>query len=237
MSSEISELRESTVRTADGADLAVLQAGEAGRPVVLAVHGFASTAQANWVATGWVRALTEAGLGFLAFDLRGHGGSRAATPVGLTQLASDGLAVLDAVGVERAHWLGYSLGARLGLEAAQVEPDRLLSLVLGGIPGNDPTPERLTTLATEAGLLTDTLEAFARGLGPGGGVPPAPPAGLPTLVVVGDADDVAADAVSWAEARELPIRTLPGRTHANAVSARAFKEAAIEVMTSVSGPD
>jgi pimeloyl-ACP methyl ester carboxylesterase len=43
----------------DGVDIAFLDEGE-GEPIVL-VHGFASTADVNWVHPGWVATLTRAG--------------------------------------------------------------------------------------------------------------------------------------------------------------------------------
>jgi pimeloyl-ACP methyl ester carboxylesterase len=228
----MTELVESSVAVAGGAVLSVVRAGDLDRPVVVAVHGFASSARTNWIATGWQRALNEAGLTLIAFDLRGHGASSlGGAALGLEALADDALAVLESFGVEQAHWLGYSLGSRVGIEAAHRDPGRWSTLVLGGIPGSDPTSGRLRSLAADAGLLDAHLDAIAGDLGPGGTPTPAPPRGLRTLVVVGDADEVAHDAADWAVARGLPATILPGRTHLNAVSARGFKEAAITFMT------
>ena len=41
-----------------------------GRPVLL-VHGFASTGRVNWVDTGWVRSLNQAGFQAITFDMAG----------------------------------------------------------------------------------------------------------------------------------------------------------------------
>jgi len=57
----------------DGVEIAFTDEGE-GAPVVL-VHGFASTAQVNWVYPGWVSTLTKAGRRVIALDNRGHGDS------------------------------------------------------------------------------------------------------------------------------------------------------------------
>jgi pimeloyl-ACP methyl ester carboxylesterase len=54
-------------------EIAYLDEGE-GKPVVL-VHGFASTKEVNWVATGWVTTLNRAGRRGVALDNRGHGAS------------------------------------------------------------------------------------------------------------------------------------------------------------------
>jgi len=45
---------------------------------------------------------------------------------------ADAVAVLDALGIERAHYIGFSLGARLGFAVGEHSPERLRSLVLCG---------------------------------------------------------------------------------------------------------
>ncbi len=67
----------------------------------------------------------------IRYDARGHGGSDA--PVGdyrIEQLADDAIAVLDALGVAKAHLCGLSLGGTLGMWLALHRPERLASLVL-----------------------------------------------------------------------------------------------------------
>ena len=44
----------------------------------------------------------------------------------------DAVAVLDALGIGRAHFLGSSWGARLGFALGEHAPERVLSLVLCG---------------------------------------------------------------------------------------------------------
>jgi pimeloyl-ACP methyl ester carboxylesterase len=55
-------------------------------------------------------------------------GSRAAAPYSLSDLARDGLAVLDAIGVERAHVCGVSMGGMIVQTMAIEHPERLLSM-------------------------------------------------------------------------------------------------------------
>ena len=55
----------------DAVEIAFLDEGR-GEPIVL-VHGFASTAQVNWVHPGWVATLTRGGRRVIALDNRGHG--------------------------------------------------------------------------------------------------------------------------------------------------------------------
>lgn len=44
-------------------------------------------------------------------------------------MVSDVLAVLDEVGIDRAHYLGYSLGGQVGFSFAATHPERMLSFV------------------------------------------------------------------------------------------------------------
>jgi pimeloyl-ACP methyl ester carboxylesterase len=66
-----------------------------------------------------------------AYDLRGHGYSEL-TPSGYTSahFAADLEGLLDRLGIERAHLVGYSFGATVALHCAVLCPSRVASLVL-----------------------------------------------------------------------------------------------------------
>ena len=67
----------------------------------------------------------------IAFDARGHGASPVAPrPYTLDDLADDAAALLDRLGVERAHWVGLSMGGMIGQAFALRHPGRLARLVL-----------------------------------------------------------------------------------------------------------
>ncbi len=67
----------------------------------------------------------------ITYDLRGMGGStRGADTFTVRSLADDALGVLDALGIERAHVLGYSLGSAIAQEVVLAAPERVASLVL-----------------------------------------------------------------------------------------------------------
>lgn len=67
----------------------------------------------------------------LRYDIRGHGESAATpAPYTLEQLASDFTCLLDALRVERVHFVGLSLGGMIGQAMGILHPDRLLSLCL-----------------------------------------------------------------------------------------------------------
>ncbi len=111
-------------------------AGEATGETVLLVHGFASSLRVNWVNPGWIKTLTDAGYRVLAFDHRGHGGSSASyDPADYTprKMAGDAVALLDAAGVGRAHVMGYSMGSRVSAFMALAAPQRVATLVFGGL--------------------------------------------------------------------------------------------------------
>jgi 3-oxoadipate enol-lactonase len=67
----------------------------------------------------------------IAYDLRSHGASTAPpSSFDLPACAADALALLDALGLERAHVAGFSLGGAIAQLAALRAPERVASLVL-----------------------------------------------------------------------------------------------------------
>ena len=83
-------------------------------------------------------------------DHRGQGRSDKPTDVDAYALATrvaDVVAVLDALDIDRAHFLGASWGARLGYALGEYAPERVLSLVLSG---NQPYAWSLDTPTAQA---------------------------------------------------------------------------------------
>lgn len=65
------------------------------------------------------------------YDMRGHGGSPVpAGPYDIDDLADDVVALLDTLGVERAHLVGLSLGAMTSMRMAARNPERVDRLVV-----------------------------------------------------------------------------------------------------------
>jgi 3-oxoadipate enol-lactonase len=65
----------------------------------------------------------------LRFDMRGHGRSDAPPrPYALADLVGDLAGLWDALGVERSHFVGLSIGGMTGFGLALDHPDRLISL-------------------------------------------------------------------------------------------------------------
>lgn len=67
----------------------------------------------------------------VAYDLRGQGGTQVTPgPYRIDQLADDALALLDALGIERAVFLGVSMGGMVALATALRAPQRIAGLVI-----------------------------------------------------------------------------------------------------------
>ena len=68
----------------------------------------------------------------VAYDHRGTGRSDRALPRNLSvdDMAADVVALLDGIGVERAHFLGHAAGGVIGLTLALQAPERLAKLVV-----------------------------------------------------------------------------------------------------------
>lgn len=75
-------------------------------------------------------------------DLRGHGGSDTPgpdEPFSLELLTSDAIALLDRLGIEKAHIVGNSAGGYVAQQIAIHHPERALSLTTyGSTPGLNP---------------------------------------------------------------------------------------------------
>ncbi|TMF43948.1 MAG: alpha/beta fold hydrolase [Chloroflexi bacterium] len=232
-----------------------LHGPEDGPPVVL-VHGFASDYQLNWVGTRWQETLLKAGYRVIGLDCRGHGASDKPHDPGAYSpavMAADFRRLLDEVHIAAARYIGYSMGARVGLQAMIDFPDRIVRAVLGGLGiggaveeaekiaralrGGEPeSPSALSFQRFASARSTNDLEALAacmEGLGHSAGFDPARLAAIttPILLAVGERDDIAHDAAQLAA--RIPAARLVvilGRDHMGAVPARQFKDAAVEFL-------
>jgi 3-oxoadipate enol-lactonase len=113
--------------TANGISINYTLDGPVGAPVVTLSHSLATTL-AMWEPQ--LAALT-ARYRVLNYDTRGHGGTDA--PRGaytLDQLADDAKALLAALGIQRTHWVGLSMGGMIGQTLALKAPQLFTSLVL-----------------------------------------------------------------------------------------------------------
>jgi 3-oxoadipate enol-lactonase len=149
-----------TVRVGD-IDVAYTLCGE-GHPLVL-IQGL--TATLDWWDPEFVEALSRR-YRVLAFDNRGAG--RTEAPEGeftIEQLADDTAGLMDALGIESAYVLGYSLGGMIGQELALRHPEKVEKLVLcvtfcGGKNTVAASREVLSKLMDRSGSTDDLVERF-----------------------------------------------------------------------------
>jgi 3-oxoadipate enol-lactonase len=79
----------------------------------------------------------------LNYDMRGHGKSAApAGPYTLDMLADDVLGLMKQLGIERAKYIGLSIGGMIGQHLALKEPKRFEKMVLADT-GHAQTPETI----------------------------------------------------------------------------------------------
>jgi len=103
-----------------------------GRPLVLQ-HGFTDSLEA-WQEYGYLAALRPK-FRVILVDARGHGGSgkpHGAEAYALERRVADVTSVLDAAGIEKADFWGYSMGGWIGFGMAKYAPHRVNRLVIGG---------------------------------------------------------------------------------------------------------
>lgn len=101
---------------------------------------------------GFVDRLTGAGYQVIRFDYRGTGLSDwKSPPYTVADLAADGVAILDALGVRRAHLVGLSMGGLVAQELILRAPQRVATLSLLMTSANLADPE-LPKLSVKVGL-------------------------------------------------------------------------------------
>jgi pimeloyl-ACP methyl ester carboxylesterase len=116
----------------NGAELCVDTVGEPGHPAVLLIMGAAGSMD-RWEEPFCER-LAAAGRYVIRYDQRDTGASTSYPPgkPGYTgdDLIADPLGVLDHLGVERAHFVGISMGGAIVQRIAVEHPERVLSITL-----------------------------------------------------------------------------------------------------------
>jgi pimeloyl-ACP methyl ester carboxylesterase len=246
--------------SSDGVSLAYFDERPENRDAepVLLIHGFASNANTNWVNTGWVDDLVKDGYRVIAFDNRGHGESEKLYRLedyGAPLMAEDARRMLDHLAIPRAHVIGYSMGARIAAFLALAHPERVQSLVFGGLginmvrgmAGTGPIAHALEAPSADdvKSQAARTFRVFAeqtksdlRALAACIRSARAPitaeavaQIASPVLVAVGDGDVVggsAPDLAALIPGAEAFV--IEGREHMKAVGDRSFKNAALDFL-------
>lgn len=133
----------------DDVSLMIDTRGKNSDPPLVLIAG--ATQSMDWWPVEFCELLAAGGLYVLRYDHRDTGASTSSSPghpnyTG-TDLATDPLRVLDALGIESAHLLGLSMGGGIAQFLAVTVPDRVQTLTLiesspaGGDIGHLPPPE------------------------------------------------------------------------------------------------
>jgi pimeloyl-ACP methyl ester carboxylesterase len=150
---------------AEGVELCTESFGEPGDPPILLIMG--TGASMLWWDEAFCRMLADGGRYVIRYDHRDTGGSTTYPPgePGYTgdDLVSDPVRILDALGIERAHLAGISMGGAIVQRIAVEHPDRVRSIALLS-----------TSSAGTGGPELPPASAQLRALFRGEGVPPAP---------------------------------------------------------------
>ena len=111
-------------------------------PPIVVLHGFAGSM------ASWADFVQDAKKRYkvITVDLLGHGGSdfpKDPTRYSPEHSGSDIIAIMAKLGIDRACWLGYSMGGRLALLTAVSHPEKFTGLILeGASPGLSSAKER-----------------------------------------------------------------------------------------------
>jgi 3-oxoadipate enol-lactonase len=155
-------------RASDGIRLHYEVIGRSSAPAVLLIQGLGADKH------GWDMQRMALALRYRVIALDNRGAGRSDKPFGvytLEQMADDAIAVLDAVGVERAHVVGASMGGAITQIVVLKYPERVNSITLACTAcRNHPWRRELlngwATTASERGMGAMTSEAARWVIGP-----------------------------------------------------------------------
>lgn len=154
----MTQLQDAKTIPVNGVDMAYrLDGPENGRVLLMANSLMANGSMWDWN----VPAFTDR-YRVLRYDKRGHGQSSATPgPYSIAQLADDAIGLLDALKIEKAHFMGLSIGGMIGQQLGARYPERIYSLSLCNtaheIPPRSLWDDRMQTARTQGlGALVDS---------------------------------------------------------------------------------
>jgi pimeloyl-ACP methyl ester carboxylesterase len=139
-----------SLRGVNGLELHVIEAGTAGGPLVILLHGFP---EFWWAWRHQITPLAEAGYHVVVPDMRGYNKSEAPQDIAsydLDTLAADVIALAEAYGARRFHLVGHDWGAVIGWWTAARYPERLDRVVLMNGPHPDVLMKQALKHPTQA---------------------------------------------------------------------------------------
>lgn len=233
----------------DGTTIHYVDEGQ-GEPILL-IHGLTGSHD-EWRAPGIIDDLSR-DYRIIALDVRGHGQSDKPHEIARygVEFSEDVARLLDHLGIERAHIVGYSMGAMIAGRFVADHAARALSVVFGGlapdpafvapVPGApppplpEPTPEELVEIkartdpeAIEAIIpsfrtLALTDEEIAS-------------LDLPMLAIIGSEDPLIFTVDAFAKARPaMEVLVIDGAKHSGPTGAQAHPDFIAELRRFLAG--
>ena len=167
------------VRVSTGVELQVAERGPSDGEAVLFLHGFTD----SWFSFARILDTLPAHLRAIVPSQRGHGDSdRPACCYRVADFAADAVALLDALGIERATVVGHSMGSFIAQRIAVERPGRVNRLVLIGSGTTVQTPPVLEFNEAVRTLTDPVAPAFVREFQESTVARPLPPAFLEAVV-------------------------------------------------------
>ncbi|HKU61379.1 MAG TPA: alpha/beta hydrolase [Gemmatimonadales bacterium] len=148
------------VTLATGVRLHYAEQGDPHGPAVILLHGYSD----SWFSWSRVLPLIPARYHVIAPDARGHGDSdKPESGYSTRDFADDVLALMDALGLERATIVGHSMGSFVAQQVAVAAPQRVQRLVLVGSAPSFEMMSGVKEFADAVYALEDPVpEQFAR---------------------------------------------------------------------------
>ena len=159
----MSQMQDLKVIKVNGVDIAYRFDGPQDGPVLLV----ANSLMANGSMWDWNVPAFADRYRVLRFDKRGHGNSGVTPgPYSIAQLADDAVGLLDALKIDKAHFMGLSIGGMIGQQLGARYPERVYSLSLcntaSEMPPRSLWEDRFETARAKgiAGLVDGTIQRW-----------------------------------------------------------------------------
>ncbi len=203
---------------------------------VLLIHGYTANGSLNWRGPGIEQALAEK-YRVIMPDVRGHGRSDSA-PEGQNgiHVVEDMVRLLDHCGEKQAHIAGYSMGGMISIKFATLHPERVRSLMIGGMGWLPEGSESVNKFATDTAE-SPRLQASLRGFTEFGTSEAAMKAlAMPIKVIVGTNDNLTRRVDLWKGiVPSLDVLYVNGATHQGCVFAPEFKQGVLDFVAAHAG--
>ena len=128
-------------------------------------HGLGGSIK-SWRDEGYIDPLAER-YRLILMHARGHGKSdRPYNPEAYSNklMADDVVAILDDLGIERAHFYGYSMGGRVGLSLCKYAPSRFSSMIIGGMGVKERDAKSVDENLPRVNIMLQGFEALVSAL-------------------------------------------------------------------------